>query len=151
MPSKSSGYSDIVSEETDEQVDLETDRVIGGVGSGRIDLRADERETGVITDGGGGSLVFGLLLLFSNIPFLGTDFERGIAPVCVLTGLSSLVVESQLMIVFKREISCLAVVTCLRNVSILMILMSVLVSYHVLLMRLGLIVIHHLVFFWSSA
>ena len=68
MPSKSSGYSDIVSEETDEQV--ETDRVTGGVGSGQIDLKADERETGVITDGGGGgSLVLGLLLLFSYIPF----------------------------------------------------------------------------------
>ena len=71
-------------------MDLETDRVIGGVGSGRIDLRADERETGVITDGGGGSLVLGLLLLFTYIPFLGTDFEQGIAPVCLLTGLSSL-------------------------------------------------------------
>ena len=119
VPSKSSGYSDIVSDETDEQVDLETDRVIGGVGSGRIDLRADERETGVITDGGGGSLLLVLLLLFSNIPFLGTLFERGIPPVCFLTGLSSLVVESQLIIVFKREIPCLVVVTCLRNVSIL--------------------------------
>ena len=117
VPSKSSGYSDMVSDETDEQVDLETDRVIGGVGSGRIDLRADERETGVITDGGGGSLVLGLL--FAYIPFLGTDFERGIAPVCLLTVLSSLIVESQLMIVFKRDISCLAIVTCLRNVSIL--------------------------------
>ena len=59
----------MVSDETDEQVDLETDRVIGGVGSGRIDLRADERETGVITDGGGGSLLLVLLLLFSYIPF----------------------------------------------------------------------------------
>ena len=99
-----------MSEETDEQVDREADWVIGRVGSGRIDLKADERKTGVITDGGGGSLVFGLLLLFSYIPFLGTDFERGIAPAYGLMGLSSLVVESQLMIVLaKREISCFAV------------------------------------------
>ena len=57
--------------------------------------------------------------------FLGTLLQRGILSVCFLTGLSSLVVESQLIIVFKREIPCLVVVTCLRNVSILMILMSV--------------------------
>ena len=93
--------------------------MIGGVGSGRIDLKADERETRVITDGGGGSLLFVLLLLFSYIPFLGTLLERGIPAVCFLTGLSSLVVESQLIIVLKREIPCLGVVICLRNVSIL--------------------------------
>ena len=47
-------------------------------------------------------------------------------------GLSSLVVESQLMIVLaRREISCFAVITCLRNVSILM---RVMVSSHELLM-----------------
>ena len=93
--------------------------MIGGVGSGRIDLKADERETGVITDGGGGSLLLVLILLFSYIPFLGTLFERGIPPVCFLTGLSSLVVESQLIIILKRAIPCLVVVICLWNVSIL--------------------------------
>ena len=65
MPSKSSGYSDIVSEETDEHVGLETDRVIGGVGSGRIDLKAEESDTGVMTDGDGGGSVVALGLPFS--------------------------------------------------------------------------------------
>ena len=46
-------------------MDLETDRVIGGVGSGRIDLKADESETGVITDGDGGGSVAALGLPFS--------------------------------------------------------------------------------------
>ena len=120
MPSRSSGYSDIVSDEMEEQVDLETDLVIGGVGSGLIDLRADERETGVITDGGGASLMFVLLLLLTYVPFFGTLLERGIPAVCFLTGLSSLVVESQRIIILnKRAIPCLVVVICLWNVSIL--------------------------------
>ena len=119
VPSRSSGYSDIGSDETEEQVDLETDLVIGGVGSGLIYLRADERETGVITDGGGASLMFVLLLLLSYIPFFGTLLERGIPAVCFLTGLSSLVVESQLIIILKRANPCLVVVICLWNVSML--------------------------------
>ena len=53
----------MVSDETDEQVDLETDLVIGWVGSGLTDLMGDERGTGVITDDGGVPFMFPLLLL----------------------------------------------------------------------------------------
>ena len=63
VPSRFSGYSDIVSDETDEQVDLETDLVIGGVGSGLTDLMGGDRETGVIADDGGVPFMFPLLLL----------------------------------------------------------------------------------------
>ena len=44
-------------------MDLETDLVIGGVGSGLTDLMGDEREAGVIIDGGGVPFMFPLLLL----------------------------------------------------------------------------------------
>ena len=54
-----------MSGDTDEQVDREADRVIGGVGSGLIDLRAEESETGVMTDGDGGGSVVALGLPFS--------------------------------------------------------------------------------------
>ena len=54
-----------MSGDTDEQVDREADRVTGGVGSGLIDLRAEESETGVMTDGDGDGSVVALGLPFS--------------------------------------------------------------------------------------
>ena len=65
MPSRSSGNSDIVSGDTDEQVDREVDQVTEGVGSGLIDLRAEESDTGVMTDGDGDGSVVALGLPFS--------------------------------------------------------------------------------------
>ena len=57
----------MVSDETDEHVDLETDLVTGGVGSGLADLMGDERWVGVITDDvtddGGVPFMFPLFLL----------------------------------------------------------------------------------------
>ena len=50
-----------MSGDTEEQVD----RVTGGGGSGLIDLRAEESETGVMTDGDGEDLVVALELPFS--------------------------------------------------------------------------------------
>ena len=54
-----------MSGDTDEQVDRELDQVTGGVGSGLIDLRAEESDTGVMTDGDRDGSVVALGLPFS--------------------------------------------------------------------------------------
>ena len=70
VPPKSSGYSFMVSdeEETGEHVDLDTDLVTGGVGSGLGGLMGEGRWVGVITDdfigdGGASSMIMVPLLL----------------------------------------------------------------------------------------
>ena len=121
VPPKSSGYSFMVSdeEETGEHVDLDTDLVTGGVGSGLGGLMGEGRWVEVITDDvigdGGASSMILLLLLLLYIPFFGVLFERGI----VGAGLFSFVVESQLISIMKRANPCLVDVMCFWNVSML--------------------------------
>ena len=107
-------------EETGEHVDLDTDLVTGGVGSGLGGLMGEGRWVGVITDdvigdGGASSMILVPLLLL-YIPFFGVLFERGIAG----AGLFSFVVESQLINIMKQRANpCLVDVICLWNVSML--------------------------------
>ena len=108
----------MVSEETGEHVDRDTDLVTGGVGSGLGGLMGEGRWVEVITDdviddGEVPSMIPLFLLLY--IPFLGVLFERGITG----AGLFSFVVESQLINIMKRANPCLVDVMCLWNVSIL--------------------------------
>ena len=109
----------MVSEETGEHVDRDTDLVTGGVGSGLGGLMGEGRWVEVITDDviddGDVPSMFPLLLLLLYIPFLGVLFERGIS----VTERFSFVVESQLINIMKRANPCLVDVMCLWNVSML--------------------------------
>ena len=109
----------MVSDKTGEHVDLDTDLVTGGVGSGLGGLMGEGRWVGVITDDvigdGGASSMMMVPLLLLYIPFFGVLFERGIAG----AGLFTFVVESQLINIMKRANPCLVDVMCLWNVSML--------------------------------